>query len=35
MQLAEDTFNEGTNWVVVTVYQETEDGDLKLIKEFT
>jgi hypothetical protein len=35
MQLAEDTFNEGTNWVVTTVYQETEDGDLKLIKEFT
>lgn len=34
MELAQKTFNEG-NWVVTTVYQETEDGDLEKIKEFT
>lgn len=33
MQLAEKTLSED-NWVVATVYQETEDGDLKLVKEF-
>lgn len=34
MQLAQQALNE-SNWVVATVYQETEDGDLEQIKEFT
>ena len=34
MQLAEKTLSDDV-WVIVTVYQETEDGDLKLIKELT
>jgi hypothetical protein len=34
MQLAEKTLSDDV-WIIVTVYQETEDGDLKLIKEFT
>lgn len=33
MQLAEQTLDEG-NWVITSVYQETEDGDLELVKEF-
>jgi hypothetical protein len=33
MQLAEQTLASGL-WVIATVYQETEDGDLELVKEF-
>lgn len=33
MQLAQRTLTEN-NWVITTVYQETEDGDLEIIKEF-
>lgn len=32
-QLAQRTLNEGV-WVITTVYLETEDGDLELVKEF-
>jgi hypothetical protein len=34
MQLAQQTLAQG-NWIVTTVYQETEDGDLETVKEFT
>ena len=34
MQLAEKTLTQG-NWIVTTVYQETEDGDLETVKEFS
>lgn len=33
MQLAATTVGEGA-WIMATVYQETEDGDLRLVKEF-
>jgi hypothetical protein len=33
IQLAQRTLDEGS-WVITTVYQETEDGDLEVIQEF-
>jgi hypothetical protein len=34
MQLAQQTLAQD-NWVVTTVYLETEDGDLETVKEFS